>query len=177
MNTSVKGEMDNIKLSKNFSLNELTKSATATRLDIDNSPSPAHLVPMTALCHMILQPVREKWGVVTVNSCYRSPDLNAAVRGSAKSQHCKGEAADIECLGGIANDLLATWIVKNLPFDQLILEYFDPAKNDPNDGWVHVSYSHDGNNRGNAMLINKNSNGYQPWEPSQDHLNRLKEIE
>ena len=116
------------KISKNFSLNELTKSATATRLDIDNSPSPAHLVPMTALCHIILQPVWEKGGVVSVNSCYRSPDLNAAVRGSSKSQHCKGEAADIECLGGISNDLLATWIVKNLPLDKLILEYFDPSK-------------------------------------------------
>ena len=169
--------MENIRISKNFTLNELTRSSTAARLGIDNSPTALHLVPMTVLTHKVLQPVRDKWGIVTVNSCYRSPELNEAVKGSSRSQHCKGQAADIECIGGIANDLLATWIVTNLEFDQLILEYFDPAKNDPNDGWVHVSYNNEGNNRGNAMLINRNSNGYQPWEPSQDHLNRLKEIE
>ena len=71
---------------------------------------------------------------------------------------------------------IMTALVKTYSVNELV-EYFDPAKNDPNDGWVHVSYSHDGNNRGNAMLINKNSNGYQPWEPTQDHMNRLKEIE
>tara|TARA_B100000959_G_C14960099_1_gene615419 strand:+ start:1799 stop:2305 length:507 start_codon:yes stop_codon:yes gene_type:complete len=166
----------NIKISKNFSLNELTKSSTATRLGIDNTPTANHLVPMTALCHKVLQPIRETWGVVSVNSCYRSPALNEAVKGSKSSQHCKGEAADVECIGGIDNDLLATWIVKNLEFDQLILEYFDPEKNDPNDGWVHVSYSHDGNNRGKALLINSKSKGYQPWEPTKDHIKRLKEI-
>ena len=129
----------------------MTKSATATRLDIDNSPSPAHLVPMTALCHIILQPVREKWGVVTVNSCYRSPDLNAAVRGSSKSQHCKGEAADIE-VPGTANIVVAKWIENFLKFDQLILEFY--SKNDPSAGWVHISYKKEGN-RNEALTATK----------------------
>ena len=154
-----------MKISRNFSLNELTKSSTAIRLGLDNSPSMEHLVPMTALCHKVLQPIRDEHGVVTVNSCYRSPALNEAVKGSATSQHCKGQAADIEVMR-MPNDELAAWIYNNLEFDQLILEYFDPKSGDPNDGWVHVSYCHDGDNRKNAMMINKSTQGkYIPWEP------------
>ena len=155
-----------MRISPNFTLNELTKSSTAMRLDIDNTPSMEHLVAMTALCHKIAQPIRDEFGVVTVNSCYRSPDLNKAVKGSGKSQHCKGQAIDLEVMR-TPNDELAAWIYNNLEFDQLILEYFDPKAGDPNLGWVHVSYTHESSEqRKNSMLINKNSNGYQPWEPN-----------
>lgn len=153
-----------MRISPNFTLNELTKSSTAMRLDIDNTPSMEHLVAMTALVHKIAQPIREKFGVVTVNSCYRSPDLNTAVKGSKRSQHCKGQAIDLEVMR-VPNDELATWIFNNLEFDQLILEYFDPKAGDPNMGWVHCSYNHEGAQRKNAMLINKNSKGYKPWQP------------
>ena len=86
-----------IRLSKNFSLRELTKSATAERAGIDNTPKDLeHLVNMTHLAIHILQPVRDEFGVITVNSGYRSPDLNKAVGGSERSQHCHGQAADFE---------------------------------------------------------------------------------
>ena len=99
-----------MKLTKNFSLGELTKSSTATRLGIDNTPNSEHLVNMVNVCCHILQPVREHFGrVVTVNSGYRSPKLNAAVRGSAKSQHCNGQAADFEIIN-YPNYDLAKWI-------------------------------------------------------------------
>ena len=122
-----------MKLTKNFSLGELTKSSTATRLGIDNTPNSEHLVNMVNVCCHILQPVREHFGrVVTVNSGYRSPKLNAAVRGSAKSQHCNGQAADFEIIN-YPNYDLAKWIKDNLVFDQLILEFYNPAEG-PNSG-------------------------------------------
>ena len=128
-----------MKLSRNFSLRELTKSATAERSGIDNTPKDLeHLVNMTHLANHILQPCREKFGVITVNSGYRSPDLNKAVGGSDKSQHCHGQAADFESYS-ISNPDLAKCIVDNLDFDQLILEFYNGK--DPNSGWIHCSYN------------------------------------
>lgn len=133
-----------MKLSKNFSLKEMTASSTATRLKIINNPKTEHLVNLAVLTNKILQPVRDKFGVVTVNSGYRSPQLNKAVGGSSTSQHCNGEAADIECYS-IPNKQLAEWIRDNLDFDQIILEFYDPR--DPHSGWIHVSNKIDGSNR------------------------------
>ena len=128
-----------MKLSRNFSLRELTKSATAERSGIDNNPKDLeHLVNMTHLAIHILQPCRDEFGVITVNSGYRSPDLNKAVGGSDRSQHCHGQAADFESYS-ISNPDLAQWIVDNLDFDQLILEFYNGK--DPNSGWIHCSYS------------------------------------
>jgi hypothetical protein len=139
-----------MKITRNFSLQELTKSTTAIRKGIDNSPSTEHLVNLTNLCCHILQPVREHFGrVVTINSGYRSPNLNKAVGGSSKSQHCNGEAADFEIIG-LPNLELATWVRDHLQFDQLILEFFNPAEG-PNSGWVHCSYKKDGTNRKKTM--------------------------
>ncbi|HAT69173.1 MAG TPA: hypothetical protein DCS22_01625 [Flavobacteriaceae bacterium] len=133
-------------LTKNFSLNELTKSSTAIRLGIDNTPNHKHLVNMVNVCCHILQPVREHFGrVVTINSGYRSPKLNTAVNGSKTSQHCNGQAADFE-IYNFPNHDLANWIKQNLNFDQLILEFYNPEEG-PNSGWVHCSYNLDGSNR------------------------------
>ena len=85
---------DILRLSKNFALSEMVKSATAERLRVDNSPSSIHLVNLTHLCINILQPVRDQFGVITINSGYRSPALNAKVGGSKTSQHCNGQASD-----------------------------------------------------------------------------------
>ena len=145
-----------MRLSKNFWLNELIKSSTADRYGISNDPSMEHLVNLTVLAHKILQPVREQFGVITVNSGYRSPALNSKVGGSSKSQHCHGEAADFEQMG-TPNAEVAKWISKNLEFDQLILEFYNP-KQGANSGWVHCSHKIDGSNRGKvmtAMRINK----------------------
>ena len=135
---------DIVRISKNFALSEMTKSATAERLGVDNSPNSIHLVNLTHLAIHILQPVRDKFGVITINSGYRSPALNAKVGGSKTSQHCNGQAADFESTK-ISNPDLAKWISENLIFDQLILEFYDGK--DPNSGWVHCSYNLMGNRR------------------------------
>ena len=125
-------------LSANFTLKELTKSDTATRLGLENMPDDAALENLKTLCEKVLQPVRDHFGKsVTVNSGYRSPESNAAVGGSKTSDHCKGMAADIE-IPGVANAELAQWIMDNLDYTQLILEFYTSGI--PDSGWVHVSY-------------------------------------
>ena len=126
-----------MKLSKNFSLAELTKSQTATRKGIRNQPSTEHIENLIHLAETVLQPIRNEFGKpVVISSGYRSPELCEAIGSSAKSQHAKGEAADFE-VPGMDNMQLAMWISKNTIFDQLILEFYEPG--DPNSGWVHCS--------------------------------------
>jgi hypothetical protein len=146
-----------IRLSKNFALSEMVKSATAERLRVDNSPSDIHLVNLTHLAIRILQPVRDQFGVITINSGYRSPTLNAKVGGSKTSQHCNGQAADFESFS-TPNPDLAKWIANNLDFDQLILEFYDGVN--PNSGWIHCSYNLMGN-RKKIMTALKTKSGVQ----------------
>ena len=134
-----------MKLTENFSLNELTKSQTAERKGIDNTPSAEHQENLKSLCEMILQPIRDHFGqVVSVSSGYRSPELCVAIGSSTQSQHARGEAADFEIFG-VSNKELADWINENLYYDQLILEYW--KESDPNSGWVHCSFSLNGNRK------------------------------
>jgi hypothetical protein len=125
-------------LSANFSLHELSKSETALRMGFDNTPDDEATENLRLLCEKVLQPVRDHYSKgVKVNSAYRSPESNAAVGGSKTSDHCKGMAADIE-IPGVANADLAQWIMDNLEYTQLILEFYTPGI--PDSGWVHVSY-------------------------------------
>ncbi len=125
-------------LTANFSLHELSKSETALRMGFDNTPDDEATENLRLLCEKVLQPVRDHYGKgVKVNSAYRSPESNAAVGGSKTSDHCKGMAADIE-IPGVANADLAQWIMDNLEYTQLILEFYTPGI--PDSGWVHVSY-------------------------------------
>ena len=133
-----------VRLSKNFSLQEYTKSQTATRQGLDNTPNEEHLASATALFENVVQKVRDHFGVTVINSGYRGPALNTAVGGSSNSQHCKGEAVDIEC-PGTSNYDVAKWIEDNLDFDQLILEFITLGI--PDSGWVHVSYKSEGNRK------------------------------
>ena len=134
-----------MKISEHFSLQELTKSQTGERLGIDNLPSDAHLANLTLLCERVLEPIRTHYGrPITINSGYRGQKLNKAVGGAATSQHCNGEAADIE-IAGVANGDLANWIETNLDYDQLILECY--KRGVPDSGWVHVSYKPAGNRK------------------------------
>ena len=134
-----------MQLSEHFKLNEFTKSETAIRKRIDNTPGPAHASNLQKICEKILEPVRNHFQKpVRINSGYRGPALNSAVGGSSKSQHCNGEAVDFE-IDGLANPELAKWVAANCDFDQIILEFYDP-KEGPNSGWVHASYS-EGKNR------------------------------
>lgn len=127
-----------MQLTKNFSLHELTKSETALRMGFDNTPGEAETEALRLLCEKVLQPVRDHYGKgVKVNSGYRSPESNAAVGGSKTSDHCKGMAADIE-IPGVANAELAQWIMDNLDYTQLILEFYTPGI--PDSGWCHISY-------------------------------------
>ncbi len=128
-------------LSANFTLKELTKSDTATRLGIDNTPDEAVIESLRLLCENILQPVRDHFGKpVKISSGYRSPELNSspAVGGSKTSDHCKGQAVDFE-IDGVPNPELAEWIESNLKYSQLILEFYTQGQ--PNSGWVHASFN------------------------------------
>jgi hypothetical protein len=125
-------------LSANFTLNELTKSETALRQGLNNEPTPEVTANLTVLCEKVLQPIRDYYGKsVKVSSGYRAPEVNAAVGGSKTSDHCMGQAADIE-IAGVPNHELAEWIQNNLAFTQVILEFY--TRGVPDSGWVHVSY-------------------------------------
>lgn len=125
-------------LTANFSLAELTKSETALRHNMDNTPTDADIANLRILCEKVLQPVRDHYGKgVKVNSGFRHPDVNAAVGGSKTSDHCKGQAADIE-IPGVPNHELAEYIAANYEFTQVILEFY--TRGVPDSGWVHVSY-------------------------------------
>lgn len=125
-------------LTKNFTLNELTQSETALRKGLDNAPTQDVISALQTLAVNVLQPVREHYGKgVKVTSGYRSPEVNASVGGSKTSDHCKGQAADIE-IPGLPNLELAQYIKDTLQFTQLILEFYTPGV--PDSGWVHVSY-------------------------------------
>ena len=125
-------------LTANFTLSEMVKSETALRHDMDNTPGEAEIASLRLLCEKILQPVREHYGKgVKVNSGFRHPEVNAKVGGSKTSDHCKGQAADIE-IPSVANADLALHIVDTYKFTQVILEFYTPGV--PDSGWVHVSY-------------------------------------
>jgi len=133
-------------ISKHISLKEATRSNTANRLGIHNFPDSDILVNMQSLAINIFEPLRE-WvgGPIYITSFYRSPELNKAIGGSSKSQHCKGQAIDIDdVLGHKTNAEMFHYIKDNLEFDQLIWEFGD----DDNPNWVHCSYNIH-NNRGN----------------------------
>ena len=150
-----------MKLSPNFSLSELTKSQTAERKGIDNTPSGDHQDNLKKLGENVLQPVRDHFEqVVSVSSGYRSPELCTAIGSKITSQHARGEAADFEIFG-VSNKELADWIHDNTNYDQLILEYW--KKSDPNSGWVHCSYS-ESNNRRQYLRAYK-ENGKTKYEP------------
>lgn len=148
-------------LTRNFTLHEMTKSETALRHGLDNTPGEVEIGNLTQLCQEVLQPVRDYFGMgVKVNSGYRHPLVNARVGGSPTSDHCKGFAADIE-IPGIANAQLAEWIEYNCEFTQLILEFYTPGV--PDSGWVHVSYNPD--NLKKQVLTATRENGKTVYLP------------
>lgn len=147
-----------MKLSKNLSYKEATYSDTALRLGIDNNPTMESLVNLTIVANNLFQPIRDWMGEpLHVTSGYRSPELNKAIGGSTNSQHCLGQAIDIDAQKyskSIENSQIFQYIVDNLEFDQLIWEFGD--LNNPD--WIHVSYSVDSPNR-NEILRAYRENG------------------
>jgi hypothetical protein len=145
-----------MKISKHISEHEGVYSRTALRLDIDNTPEPYHLVNMQVIAEVIFEPLRE-WvgGPIKINSFYRCKELNSAIGGSAKSQHCEGRAIDLDdTFGHKTNAEMFNYIKDNLDFDQLIWEFGD----DNNPDWVHASYVSVDENRRRCLRAYK-SNG------------------
>lgn len=127
-----------MQLSKNFFLNQLLKSKTALRHDIDNTPDQAQIANLKLVAENILQPVRDHFGIgFSPNSGFRCLAFNRALKSKDTSQHVSGQAVDIE-VPGISNFDLATWIRDSLVYDQLILEFHTIGE--PSSGWVHCSY-------------------------------------
>ena len=144
-----------MRLSKNLTLAEVTKSATAIRKGISNEPTIEHLENLKAVAENIFQPLRDKFAVpIAITSGYRSADLNKAIGGSSTSQHCKGQALDIDAdvYGGLTNKEIFDYIKDSLDFDQLIWEF--GTKNNPS--WVHCSFISNGNRRQILRAIKKN---------------------
>lgn len=139
-----------MKLSPHFTLSEMTRSGTAEKRGLDNTPDDAAVESLKALCENVLEPLRVAIGKpMKVNSGYRAPEVNAAVGGSKTSQHCKGEASDVEVMGMPNIELAQKIIDMKLPFDQVILEFYTPGE--PNSGWVHVSHKRGGPQRGQVL--------------------------
>ena len=136
-------------ISKQISEKEATKSVTALRLGIDNTPDGDTLNNMKIVAEKIFEPLREYvGGAIKINSFYRSSALNEAIGGSTRSQHCKGQAMDIDDIyGHKTNKEMFVWIKDNLDFDQMIWEF----GNEDNPDWVHVSYVSEDKNRNRIL--------------------------
>lgn len=131
-------------ISYHISYKEATRSNTATRNNIKNIPNSEQLKAMKNVAEKVFEPLRIYFDEpIRVNSFFRSANVNALVGGSRTSQHCKGEAIDIDATNGITNKQLFDYILNNLDFDQLIWEYGTEKEPD----WIHVSFKLKGNNR------------------------------
>ena len=132
-------------ISKHVSYKEGVYSATATRRGIDNDPNDEQLANMELVAEKVFEPLRKYvGGPIKINSFFRSEKLNKRIGGSSKSQHCKGQAMDIDdTLKVVANSDMYNYIKNNLDFDQLIWEFGD----DENPNWIHVSYVSEEDNR------------------------------
>ena len=142
-----------MKISDHITYAEAIHSSTAKRKGIDNTPNPTQVETMKLTAEKIFEPLRE-WvgGPIKVNSFFRSTELNAAIGGSKTSQHCKGQAIDIDdVFGHKTNAEMFKWIKGNLNFDQMIWEF----GTDTNPNWVHVSYVSDEDNRNRCLKAYK----------------------
>ncbi len=151
-----------MQLSKHLSLAEVTRSETAKRNGISNMPTEEHVKNFKLLAEKIFEPIREHFKVpIHISSGYRSKALNTAIKGSLSSQHCSGEAIDIDMDGtDITNAQIFHYIKDNLNFDQIIWEF----GTDKNPDWVHVSFSASKPQR-KQMLVAKKVNGKTTYTP------------
>jgi hypothetical protein len=155
-----------MQLSKHLSLAEVTRSDSAKRKGISNQPTAEHLENFKKLAEKVFEPIREHFKVpIHISSGYRSKELNAAIGGSLTSQHCSGEAIDIDMDGsasGVSNADVFNYIKNKLEFDQLIWEF----GTDKNPDWVHVSYETSGKQRKQILKAVKSGSKtvYQPYK-------------
>lgn len=152
-----------MKLSKNLSLAEATKSTTAKRLGINNTPDEWVKENLRQVAINVFQPLRDAFGCpIYVSSGYRSPELNTAIGGSKRSQHVEGRALDLDAdvYGSCTNAQIFSWLKENVEFDQLIWEFGDESNPD----WVHVSYVYDGLNRKRCLKAVRDDKGKTYYE-------------
>ena len=142
-----------MQISRHLSLAEITRSHTAKRNGIDNTPTAEHLENFKLLADKVFEPIREHFKTpIFISSGYRSKELNDFIKGSATSQHCKGQAIDIDMDGGngeVTNRMIFDFIKEKVDFDQLIWEF----GTDFNPDWVHVSYVKTGNRKQKLKAI------------------------
>ena len=143
-------------LSKHVSLREGVYSRTAERLGIKNDPTDEHLLNMITISEKVFEPLRDHvGGPIKINSFYRGPELNKVIGGSSKSQHCNGQAIDIDdTFGHASNAEMYDWIKANLDYDQMIWEF----GTDQNPNWVHISYVSPEKNRNRCLKAYKDKN-------------------
>ena len=143
-------------ISEHISYKEGVYSITALKLGLNNDPTKTHLTNMELLAEKIFEPLRKHvGGPIKINSFYRGPELNKAIGGSSNSQHCKGQAIDIDDVYGyMSNADMYEYIKNNLSFDQMIWEF----GNSDNPDWVHVSYVNEEANRNRCLLAYKDEN-------------------
>jgi hypothetical protein len=159
-----------MQLSEHLALAEVTRSETAKRNGVSNEPTAEHLENFKLLAEKVFEPIRLHFGKpIHISSGYRSAALNKAVGGSSSSQHCKGEAIDIDMDGsahGITNKMVFDYIKANLEFDQMIAEF--PVNGMP--AWVHVSYSSTGKQRKQILVAKKvgGKDTYIPYKSDAD---------
>ena len=152
-----------MKLSKNLSLAEVTKSKTAKRLGIDNTPDDWATENLRKIAEHVFQPLRDAFKCpIYVSSGYRSPELNAAIGGSKRSQHMEGRALDLDAdvYGNCTNSQIFNWIRENVEFDQMVWEF--GTEDNPN--WVHVSFVYDGINRKRGLRARRDDKGEVYYE-------------
>ena len=153
-----------MKLSEHLDLSEVTRSESAKRKGISNMPTAEHIANFKLLAEKIFEPIRNHFRCpIMISSGYRSKELNAAIGGSATSEHCSGEAIDIDMDGtphGVTNKMVFDYIKDNLDFNQLIFEFGD-AKNPD---WVHVSYKANGKQKKQILRATR-SNGKTAYSP------------
>lgn len=153
-----------MKLSEHLALSEVIRSESAKRNGISNMPTEAHIANFKLLAEKVFEPIRNNFRCpIHISSGYRSKELNAAIGGSATSQHCSGEAIDIDMDGtphGVTNADVFNYIKDKLDFDQLIWEF----GSDDNPDWVHVSYESSGKQRKQILKASR-VNGKTVYSP------------
>lgn len=152
-----------MKLSEHLDLSEVIRSESAKRNGISNMPTEAHIANFKLLAEKVFEPIRNHFRCpIHISSGYRSLELNKCIGGAATSQHCSGEAIDIDMDGtDITNAEVFNFIKENLEFDQLIWEF----GTDTNPDWVHVSYESSGRQRKQILKAIKKGNAtvYKPY--------------
>lgn len=158
-----------MKISTHLDLSELIVSDSAKRNGISNMPTDAHLANLRVLAEKVFEPIREHFATpIYISSGYRSEALNKAIGGSKTSQHCKGQAIDLDMDGansGVTNNDIFHWAKQNLKFTQLIAEFPDT---NGNLGWVHIGY--DAQNLKNEIIIAVGKNKYIPYKGNEKRV-------